>query len=237
MIGKACTQVLAKDDTQLMLMGRDKKNLETLAGELKTKVELCVVDVTSELDVTSAVDRTMRTYGRVDAVMQNIAIYPWKRIEDLSLQEWQETLNINMTGSFLLTKAFFSVMKKQKSGSIVFSSSIAGEIIGLPHMSAYAASKAGLNGFMRTSALEFAPYNINVNCISPGRIYNPSTLTEDEMREKLAPIPLKRFIDPEDIAHMFQFLISDRAKNITGQNFIIDGGQSIIGDHSHTKAL
>ncbi len=112
-------------------------------------------------------------------------------------------------------------------------SSTAGENLGLPHMAAYSASKAGLNGFMRTAAVEFSKYNINVNSISPGKIYDENILTQDECRKKLRPIPLQRFIKPMDVAHMALFLASEKANNITGQNFIIDGGQSILGEEAH----
>ena len=97
-------------------------------------------------------------------------------------------------------------------------------------MSAYATSKAGLKGFMRALSLELAPFNINVNSISPGKTFDPSTLSQEEIEKKTASIPLRRFIEPVDIACLAKFLISDQAKNITGQDFIVDGGQSILGD-------
>lgn len=122
----------------------------------------------------------------------------------------------------------FLPMQEKRQGKIIYISSLAGEIKGLPHMSAYSATKAGLNGFMRTCALELAPFNINVNSISPGKVYDHTTLTKEQVTEKLETVPLKRFIDPLDIAHMVEFLISEKAQNITGQNFIVDGGQSII---------
>ena len=139
-------------------------------------------------------------------------------------------MDTNLTGAFLLTKYCIPSMKKRGFGKFVFISSIAGESIGLPNMSAYATSKSGLNGFMRTAALELAPFNINVNSISPGKIYDPSALSQEEMETKTSSIPFKRFVEPTDIAHMAEFLISERSKNITGQNFAIDGGQSILGD-------
>lgn len=100
-------------------------------------------------------------------------------------------------------------------------------------MFAYAVSKAGLNGFMRTAAVGFSKYNINVNSVSPGKIYDEKTLTQEECREKLRPIPLRRFVKPVDVAQMALFLVSEKADNITGQNFVIDGGQSILGEESH----
>ncbi len=165
-----------------------------------------------------------------------MACYPWKLISELSLIEWQQTLDTNLTSAFLTTQACFSVMKKQPAGNIIFISSIAGEIIGLPHMSSYATTKAGINGLMRTAAIEFAPYNIKVNSISPGKMYDSQNLEEKDFKNKIAPIPLQRFIDPKNIADMALFLI-EKGENITGQNFIIDGGQSIVGENSHVQKI
>lgn len=237
MIGRACALLCAQQGMKLMLVARDQHKLENLVSELSGQVEYCVGDVCSEEDIKSFVDKTIKSFHRIDTVILNVAIYPWKTIDELDLTEWNKTLNINLTGSFLTAQACFRVMKKQQAGNIIFISSIAGETIGLPYMAAYAASKAGLNGLMRTAAIEFAPYNINVNCISPGKTYDPGTLSEKERKIKLAPIPLQRLIEPEDIANMALFLLANKAKNITGQNFIIDGGQSILGENAHVQEM
>lgn len=163
----------------------------------------------------------------LDAVIYDTAIYPCKNVETLSISEWQSTLDINLTGAFLLTKMCTPIMKKQTSGKFILISSIAGELIGLANMSAYAASKAGLNGFMRTLAIELAPFNININSVSHGKVYEVSTLSAEKIAQKTNSIPLNRFIEPINIPHMVQFLISEKSKNITGQNIIVDGGQTI----------
>lgn len=238
MIGKACVHLLAqKEGIKLMLLGRDQEKLKNLIQHLNkadhTEIDYCVTDLFLSEDIKSAINKTFERFHHIDALIQNIALYPWKKIEDLNIDEWKETLNITLTAPFLLTQACLPFMKKQRSGRIIFISSIAGEQIGLPYMAAYASAKAGLNGFMRTAALECAPHNITVNAISPGKIYDSKTLTSDELHKKLASIPLRRFVSPNDIAHMAEFLISPNANNITGQNFIIDGGQSISGEDSH----
>jgi len=233
MIGTACAQLFTKHGMKVMLAGRCAHKLDNLAKTLKGRFELCVTDFCLAESVQSMIDQTISSFGRIDAVIYNVAVYPWKSIAELELVDWKETLNTNLTGAFLTTKSCSEIMRKQRGGKIVFISSSAGEIVGLPNMSAYAASKAGMNGLMRTAAIEFAPYNINVNSISPGKVYDPQTMNEEERRLKLSPVPLKRFIDPMDIAEMALFLISDKAKNITGQNFIIDGGQSILGEDAH----
>jgi 3-oxoacyl-[acyl-carrier protein] reductase len=234
MIGSACAYLFSQQGAKLMLVGRNESKLNQLAKELTGDVNYCVANMDSPQDIKEFIDKTVALYGRIDAVIQNVAVYPWKLISELSLTEWQQTLNINLTSAFLTTQACFSVMKKQQAGNIIFISSIAGEIIGLPHMSSYAVTKAGINGLMRTAAIEFAPYNIKANSISPGRMYNSHDLEEEDFKSKIAPIPLQRFIDPKDIANMALFLI-EKGENITGQNFIVDGGQSIIGENAHVQ--
>lgn len=235
MIGKACAHLFSQKGMKLILVGRSANKLENLAKDLTGHFELCVTDMCSEAAVQSMIEKTMASFHRIDAVIHNVAIYPWKSIAELTLSEWQKTMDTNLTGAFLTTKACAQIMQKQQTGKFIFISSIAGETIGLPYMSAYATSKAGMNGFMRTAAIEFAPYNINVNSISPGKIWEAHSLSEEEKRLKLSPVPLKRFVQPIDVAEMALFLLSDKAKNITGQNFIIDGGQSVLGEDDHAR--
>jgi 3-oxoacyl-[acyl-carrier protein] reductase len=226
-IGTSCTKLLSQNESlKLILLGRDQEILESLSKRANN-AEFYITDFIVEASIKESINNIIKNHEKIDSIIYNVAIYPWEKIEDLSLDEWKKALDVNLTGAFLLSKFSIPIMKKHKSGKFIFLSNIAGENLGLPNMSAYAASKSGLNGFMRTLALELAPFNINVNSISPGKIYNISNLTEEETQQKTESIPLGRFIRPEDIAYMVEFLISNKAQNITGQNFIIDGGQSI----------
>ncbi len=233
MIGNAVARLFDNHHAHLILIGRSTAKLENLANTLNTNVTTYTLDICNTDTVPQIIDEVEQRFQRIDCIIQNTAIYPYKAIESLGLLEWNNTLATTLTGPFLFTKACIKTMKKQQHGKIIFISSIAGETIGLPNMSAYAAAKAGLNGLMRTTAIELAPYNINVNSISPGKIYDSESLTNEEIAEKLQAVPLNRFITPDDIAKMVLFLASDQAKNITGQNIIIDGGQSILAENSH----
>ncbi|MCP4474875.1 MAG: SDR family oxidoreductase [Gammaproteobacteria bacterium] len=233
MIGCATAHLFNERNIQLILIGRSLTKLAALTSRLNANVITYALDICDSNAISQTITEIKDKFQRIDCIIQNTAIYPYKPIESLDLLEWNNTLAATLTGPFLFTKACISTMKKQRHGKIIFISSIAGEIIGLPNMSAYAAAKAGLNGLMRTTAIELAPYNINVNSISPGKIYAADALTKEEMTEKLQSVPLKRFITPDDIAKMALFLASDQAKNITGQNIIIDGGQSILAENSH----
>lgn len=180
MIGKALSETLSKSSDHLILASRSKQKLKNLYSSIKspTPFEIYELDICDETAINQMVSSIIKKHNRLDVLIHNTAIYPWKKIEDLSLKSWQDTLNATLTSAFLLTKACIPHMKKQNFGKVVYLSSIAGEHIGLPFMSAYSASKAGLNGFMRTAAIELAPFNINVNSISPGKIYDEKILNE-----------------------------------------------------------
>ena len=129
----------------------------------------------------------------------------------MTFQNWKEVIDVNLTGTFLITKSVSEIMKNEKSGRIIFISSIAGEEIGYPGLSHYSASKAGMNGFMRSAALELAPHKITVNSIDPGNIMNTESFPVDEkaMANMLRRIPLGRLGQPLDVANIALFLASD----------------------------
>ena len=235
MIGRSCFDVLSKSNHQMVLVGKSSEKLNKMVASQTTKTppKLFCTDLCDEKSVNSIISKTIEEFGRIDAIIYNVSIYPWKKIEDLSYEEWQQTITTNLSGAFLITKSCIPHMKEKRQGKIIYLSSIAGEQMGLPFMSGYSSSKAGLNGLMRTAAIELAPFNINVNCISPGKIYDSSTLSDKEIEDKTKPIPLNRFVKPQDVASMVSYLLSTNASNITGQNFIIDGGQTILGEESH----
>lgn len=226
MIGTSLVRVLK--NASLILVGKDVKKLRSLCDHHDS----CVFYENDLSDLESIHDLMEKILSQhtVDAFVLNAAIYPYKAVEDLSLFEWQKTFDVGLTSAFLLTQKMILVFKKQKHGKIIFVSSIAGETIGLTNMSAYASVKAGLNGFMRSVSLELAPYNVNVNSISLGKTYDQSQLNDDEKEKKLRNVPLKRFVNPDDVASMIEFLISSKASSITGQNIIIDCGQSVADD-------
>lgn len=235
MIGRACIKTLDQAANILILLGKSNEKLNSLSRQIKCESKFYVTDFTSESQIQASIEAVRQSYKRIDAIVYNVAIYPLNKIENISIKEWQLTYETNLTGAFLLSKLSIPNFKKQKFGKIVYISSLAGPTIGVPYMSSYSTTKAGLIGLMRTCAIELAPFNINVNAVSPGRIYDINNLSANELSEKLRPMPFARFIEPEDIAHMVDFLISNKAKNITGQNMIIDGGQSIVGDTAHIK--
>ena len=188
------------------------------------------IDVSNFEDNKIAVALAVSAYGGLDILVQNAGIYPWTLIENISPEEWDQVLAVNLKGTFLSARAALPVMKSQGSGRMVFTSSITGPRVTSPGHGHYSASKAGINGFIKAAALEFSGYNITVNGIEPGNI-----LTDGMQEHRSAAfikmmeegVPLGRLGTPRDIANAALFLVSDDASYITGTTIIVDGGQTL----------
>lgn len=187
-------------------------------------------DVSDPADVEASVAAALDPEGRLDILVQNAGIYPWTLIENTSPEEWDRVLAVNLRGTFLAAKAALVPMKAQGSGRMIFTSSITGPRVTSPGHGHYSATKAGINGFIRSAALEFSGYGVTVNGVEPGNI-----LTEAVQRERSAAfiegmrrsIPLGRLGDVRDVANAFLFLASDEASYITGTTIVVDGGQTL----------
>lgn len=191
-------------------------------------------DVSSERDMNDMVVLAVQSFGRVDVLIHNAGIYPNVRFEEMSLSDWSHVIDINLTGTFITVKACVEVMKQQEhGGKIVLISSISGPQTGLPGFAHYTASKSGMNGFMKTIAIEVAKYHININAIEPGNILTEGydVLDVEHIDSMLQAIPLGRLGQPQDIASAALFLASSDANYITGQSLIIDGGQTLPESH------
>jgi 3-oxoacyl-[acyl-carrier protein] reductase len=184
-------------------------------------------DVSKEDEVQSLVSATIKRFGRVDVLVQNAGIYPVSPIETTTAAQWDHIFGVNLRGTFFAAKACVPAMKSN-GGRMVFTSSITGPRVACPGVGAYAASKAGINGFIRAAALEFARYGITVNGVEPGNILTEgitagrSTAFIEGMAKA---IPLGRLGTPRDVANAALFLASDDAAYITGTTIIVDGGQ------------
>jgi 3-oxoacyl-[acyl-carrier protein] reductase len=167
-------------------------------------------------------------HGRLDIVVQNAGIYPWTLIEDTSPSEWDKVISVNLGGCFHAAQAALKPMKAQKYGRMIFTSSITGPRVTSPGHGHYSASKAGINGFIRAAALEFAGYGITVNGVEPGNILTEGVKAHrspEFIQGMKDAIPLGRLGTPEDVANAFLFLASDEASYITGTTIVVDGGQ------------
>ena len=175
--------------------------------------------------VKQLVEQTMTTYGRIDILVNNAGITRDNLLMRMKDDEWDDVLNINLKGVFLMTKAVTRPMMKQRAGRIINISSIVG-VAGNAGQANYVAAKAGVIGLTKTTAQELASRNILVNAIAPGFITTEMTdkLSEELKAQMLKQIPLARLGQPEDIAKAVVFFASDAANYITGQTLHIDGG-------------
>ena len=187
-------------------------------------------DISKKVDAERAVAAALEAYGDLHVIVQNAGIYPWSLIENIEPEEWDAVMGVNLRGTYLLARAALPHMKTQQYGRMIFTSSITGPKVTSPGHGHYSASKAGINGFIKSAALEFSPYGITVNGVEPGNI-----LTEGVQQHRSAAfiktmeeaIPLGRLGTPRDVAQAVLFLASDEAAYITGTTIVVDGGQTL----------
>jgi 3-oxoacyl-[acyl-carrier protein] reductase len=193
--------------------------------ELNLKVKCIQVDVTNEESVNNAFNSVIADSGRVDILVNNAGITRDNLLLRMNATEWDAVLNTNLKGAFLCVKAVARQMMSQREGRIINIGSVVG-IMGNAGQSNYSASKAGLIGFTKSIAKEFASRNILVNLIAPGYVITAMTekLNEEQRKQFLEVIPLKRGATPEDIASAAAFLAGKDSAYITGQVLNVDGG-------------
>lgn len=235
-IGKSIAESYAKEAAQVLLVARNKEALvevQRTIVESGGRAECFEGDVSSSEAMDRMVRSALQAFGKVDILCHNAGVYPHKRLEEMTLADWNHVIDVNLTGTFLAVKACLPVMKAQGQGKIVVVSSISGPITALTGFSHYTASKAGVEGFVRTAAVELAKYRININCVAPGNILTEGLKeTGDERIEKMVKaIPWGRLGLPQEVAYAVQFLSSEEADFITGQSLIIDGGQTLPESH------
>ncbi|TME28155.1 MAG: 3-oxoacyl-[acyl-carrier-protein] reductase [Chloroflexi bacterium] len=229
-IGRATAIRLARDGAAIAI---NFKGNAAAADEAKQLVERAggkATLVQGDVSADGAADEIVKQAlayggGRLDILVNNAGITRDNLLVRMSPQEWDEVLDLNLRGAFLVTKAAMRPMMKQRSGRIVNVSSVAG-VVGNAGQANYASAKAGLIGFTKTVAREMASRNITCNAVAPGFV--PTDLTSDLLRQMedtiLKQIPLGRFGTVEDVANAIAFLVSDEASYITGQVLVVDGG-------------
>ncbi len=205
--------------------GETVKEIKSKGGEvlsLKT-------DVTSEESTVEMAKKTIERFGRIDILVNNAAIYGgigYKPFYEISVDEWDTLMAVNLKGVFLCCKAVFPFMKEQGKGKIVnIASAVA--FSGIPYFTHYTTSKGGVIAFTRAMARELGDYNINVNAVAPGLILSQASLdmTPDEAIQKsIAKQALKRRQQPEYLLGVMVFLSSEDSDYITGQTIVVDGG-------------
>lgn len=204
------------------------KDLETVLTQDGLSVQAFKINLLDYEAVEALVQQVIETYGSVDILVNNAGITKDNLLFLMEPADWQQVLDINLNGYFAFAKAVCPVMIRQKRGNIINISSISG-IIGVAGQTNYSASKAAIIGFTKSLSKELATKNIRVNAVAPGFI--ETDMTKDfptHMREQyIKNIPLKHFGDTKDVAYVVDFLASEKARYITGQVIVVDGGLSV----------
>jgi len=232
-LGRAIALALVNEGAKVVVGDINAEAANSVATEIdKTGGEgLAIgVDVVDENSVASLRDRTLARFERVDILVNNAGIYPHSMVVDMPEEEWDRVLDTNVGGQFLCSRAFVPGMKAQQSGRIICTAS-AIAYKGAKGFAHYASSKAAVLGFVRALARELAPSGITVNSISPGTANTAMPRqhrTDDELHDRGAKVPLGRIAEPTDIANTVIFLASDAAAYITGQSFLLTGGDLMI---------
>jgi 3-oxoacyl-[acyl-carrier protein] reductase len=228
-IGKAIALALAEEGALVSIWGRSVERGERVVSEIERyggKAIFAKADVSNAAQVRGAYEDTIRRLGRVDVLVNNAAVAQAKAIEDLTPQDWDWIMAVNAKGTFLCSQVIMGQMKQAKSGKIINIASGAGKYGSNAAGAHYAASKAAIICFTKCLARELAPYQINVNAISPGPIMTDllDEITKGDMQEFLSMIPLRRIGRPEEVAPVAVLLASDDANFITGEIIDVNGG-------------
>ena len=232
-IGEGIARCFAAAGAKVLIATRTAKNGQAVADSIVKSggvASLLQVDVGRREEVKRAVAHAATAYGRLDIVIHNAAVYPIRSIEELTDEELETTLAVNLKAAFWFIQESLPHLRKQGGGRFIFTSSVTGPNVAMPGTAHYAASKSGMNGLIRTAALEFARENITVNGVEPGYIRTPAMEalgSEAEIAEMAKCIPLGKLGNPLDIANTMLFLASAEAAYITGQTIVVDGGSTL----------
>jgi NAD(P)-dependent dehydrogenase (short-subunit alcohol dehydrogenase family) len=234
-MGFATAELFLNEGANVAITGRSRERGEKAMARLKELGPVIFVqgDVSRPSDARRMVERTFRRFGRIDIVFNNAGVYLEKLAEDTTEKEWDRVVDINLKGTFLVSKYAIPIMRRQGSGVIINNSSDAG-LIGNRTCPAYCASKGGVTIMTKAMALDHAKDGIRVNCVNPGVIDTPmlerEVLASDDRKAYLKAAvdmhPIRRLGLPVEVARAVLFLASDEARFVTGAALSIDGGST-----------
>ena len=232
-IGKSVSIALAEAGANIAIVDRDIEEAAKTAKELEAygvKAIAVKTDVTDPGDVNKMVETVVDAFGTIDVAFCNAGICINEKAEEMSYESWRKVIDINLTGVFLTAQAAGRVMIKNGKGSIIVTASMSGHIVNYPQpQCAYNASKAGAIMLTKSLAVEWAPYNVRVNSISPGYIATEMTKkATDWIPGWVASTPVRRMGNPEELQGAVVYLGSDAATFTTGTDIVVDGAFTCI---------
>jgi len=233
-LGKYTAELFAQEGAKVVITGRTEKSLKETVDEAKAKgleIDYLVSDVSKEEDCKEAVDYTLKKYGKIDILFNNAGVLELAKTHETATETWDKIFNINVKGTYLMSKYVIPHMLEKGKGCIVNNSSILG-LKAVPGVAAYNASKGAITQLTRTMALEYAKEGIRVNAICPGTIVTPmvnnmlDSMPDRDAGEELFKSfhPMGRLGRPEEIAHAVLFLCDDNINFMTGNMLSVDGG-------------
>jgi 3-oxoacyl-[acyl-carrier protein] reductase len=227
-IGRAIALRLAQDGFSVALAARNEDKLKQVAAEIAAsgnQAEVFILDIANEEAIKSTAKAVLAHYGKIDVLVNNAGITRDSLLLRMKRADWDDVLQTNLTGTFLLTQAVMGSMVRARSGRIINISSVVGRV-GQAGQANYAATKAGLIGFTKSVAREVASRGVTANVVAPGFVESPMTAVLDEKQNAaiLGHIPLGRIGSDTDVAHAVAFLASDGAGYITGHVLDVNGG-------------
>lgn len=234
-IGKACVELFlrAGANVAFTFQSAEAEADKVVAGyNGSSKLKHYKLNLAVANDIEKVIGNVLNDFGTIDVLVNNAGIWKEAAIDEMTLEEWNEMMNINLTSAYLITKLIVSGMKKNKFGRIINIASTAGQR-GEAFHSHYAASKGGMISLTKSLASELGASNITVNCVAPGWVVTDMTtdsLNDQSIYKKvLSDIPLNKVAQPEEIAGPVLFLASDLASHITGEILNVNGGSVLCG--------
>ena len=223
-IGKATAIECSKLGAKVIITGRNRLRLEETFSSMSGNAHLLIE---ADLQYPSDIDMLIDSLPMLDGVVNNAGMTKTIPMAFISEEILLDVLRINTISPILITQKLLKRRKLAKSASIVFTSSISGNSVGVLGNTIYSTTKAAVNGFVKNAALELAPKNIRVNTVCPGML-SSGIITEEQLDEERKKYPLKRFGKPEEIAYAIIYLLSDASSFVTGSNLFIDGGFTLL---------
>jgi 3-oxoacyl-[acyl-carrier protein] reductase len=228
-IGGAIARALHQQGAVVTLSGTRAEALEQLKASLGERAHVVAAKIDEAADIDRLAKEAEAAMGKIDILVNNAGITRDNLSMRMKDEDWEKVLQVNLTGTFRLTRAVMRGMMRRRHGRVVNITSVVG-VTGNPGQANYAAAKAGLIGMSKSMAQELASRAITVNCVAPGFIATPMTdvLTDDQKKGILGRVPVDRLGTPEEIAAGVVYLASDEAAYVTGQTLHINGGMAMI---------